>query len=156
MYDFLDRPVTDLDRGGRFLIWSMRSWLKAVSERKCPAGTLGYAFDKWKMLPGLNPFLHMMALFNRHGLENFQFCSLKCNHISEHEAIIVSLLSVLRDIRPESVRQTLDLLVEEEAVGDMIIALSQLAQAMDVAGIYPGRPRTGMPSGAANPEAPFP
>ena len=26
MYEFVDRPITSLDKGCRFLIWSMRSW----------------------------------------------------------------------------------------------------------------------------------
>jgi len=33
MYDFIDRPVTDLGHGGRLLIWSMRSWVQAMSEK---------------------------------------------------------------------------------------------------------------------------
>lgn len=121
MYDFLDRPVTSLDHGGRFLVWSTRSWVKAVSERKCPTSVIAGAFGKWDMLQGLQPFLRMMALFNRHGLENFQFCALQCNHVSEHEAIIISLVCALRDERPAALRETLDLLVEEEAVGDLIL-----------------------------------
>ena len=140
MYDFIDRPVTDLDRGGRFLVWSTRSWVKAVGEKQCPASALAQAFDRWNMLHGLRPFMRMMAQFNWHGLENFQFCALQCNHVSEHEAIIISLVCSLRDDRPASVRQTLDLLVEEEAVGDLILSLSQFSRAMDSANIYPMRP----------------
>lgn len=96
MYEFVDRPVTSLDHGGRFLVWSMRSWVKAMGERSCPAGAIAPAFGQWRMLSGLQPFLRIMALFNRHGLENFQFCALPCNHVSEHEAIIVSLICNLR------------------------------------------------------------
>lgn len=87
------------------------------------------------MLHGLNPFLRMMAQFNRRGLENFQFCALQCKHVSEHEAIIISLVCGLRESRPATVRRTLDLLVEEEAVGDLILALSHLGKAMDEAGV---------------------
>ena len=43
MYEFLDRPVTGLDHGGRFLVWSMRSWVKAMGERQCPGTALGSA-----------------------------------------------------------------------------------------------------------------
>lgn len=154
MYDFLDRPVTDLDQGGRFLIWSMRNWVKAVAERKCPASVIARAFAKWNMLHGLQPFLRMMAQFNRHGLENFQFCALQCNHVSEHEAIIISLVCSLRDDRPDAVRKILDLLVEEEAVGDVILALSSLGRSMDKAEIYPTRPSPVRPSAARNVELP--
>lgn len=140
MYDFIDRPVTSLDHGGRFLVWSTRNWVNAVCEKICPASVIAGAFRKWDMLPGLQPFLRMMAQFNRHGLENFQFCALRCNHVSEHEAIIISLVCALRDSRPEAVQRTLALLVEEESIGDLIAALSALGRAMDAANIYPARP----------------
>jgi hypothetical protein len=139
MYEFVDRPVTSLDHGGRFLVWSMRSWVKAMGERTCPAGAIAPAFAQWRMLSGLQPFLRTMAAFNRHGLENFQFCALPCNHISEHEAIIVSLLCNLREDRPGLVHDTLTLLVEEEAIADLLTSLSHLGKAMDAAAITPTR-----------------
>jgi hypothetical protein len=154
MYEFVDRPVTSLDHGGRFLVWSMRSWVKAMGERTCPAGAIAPAFGQWRMLPGLQPFLRMMALFNRNGLENFQFCALPCNHISEHEAIIVAMLCGLRDSRPDAARDTLAFLVEEEAIGDTLAALADLGRAMDSAAIYPVRRTSAAPQGgAATPRA---
>ncbi|MFX4462405.1 hypothetical protein ABTA61_19395, partial [Acinetobacter baumannii] len=92
--------------------------------RSCPAGVIAGAFRKWNMLPGLQPFLRMMAQFNRHGLENFQFCALRCNHVSEHEAIIVSLVCALRDSRPDAVQKTLAFLVDEKSIGDLIAAFA--------------------------------
>jgi hypothetical protein len=154
MYDFLDRPVTSLDHGGRFLIWSARSWVKAIDETKCPVSIIARAFGNWNMLPGLQPFLRMMALFKRHGLENFQFCALQCNHVSEHEAIMISMVCAIRDAPPKAVRETLELLVEEEAVANIIIALWQLDQTMGAAGIQPGRPCR-LPSPASNPRRPL-
>lgn len=142
MYEFLDRPVTSLDHGGRFLIWSMRSWVKAMGERQCPGSTLGSAFARWNMIAGLQPFLRMMALFNRNGLETFQFCALACNHVSEHEAIILSLMCSLRDSRPDALRDTLALLIEEDSIGDLIASLSALGRMMDEAAIFPARPVT--------------
>jgi hypothetical protein len=140
MYDFLDRPVTSLDYGGRFLVWSMRSWVTAMGERQCPGSALGSAFARWNMIAGLQPFLRMMALFNRSGLETFQFCALACNHVSEHEAIILSLICSLRDSRPDALRDTLVLLIEEESIGDLLGALSALGRMMDEASIFPARP----------------
>jgi hypothetical protein len=140
MYHFIDQPVTSLDNGGRFLVWSMRNWVRAASEKACPASMIAGAFRKWDMLPGLQPFLRMMALFNRHGLENFQFCALACNHVSEHEAIIISLVVAMRESRPEAVRKTISLLVEEDAIGEVIGALASLGRAMDAAKVYPGWP----------------
>lgn len=139
MYDFIDRPVTSLDPGGRFLVWAMRSWVSAMGTRTCPATVLGQGFAQWRMIAGLQPFLRTMALFNRKGLETFHFCALACNHVSEHEAIIVSLLCSLRDDRPEVLAETLALLVEDDAIGDMIEALATLTRAMDTARILPTR-----------------
>jgi hypothetical protein len=139
MYDFLDRPVTSLDPGGRFLIWSMRSWVKAMSDRSCPASVLGNAFARWGMIAGLQPFLRMMAVFNRSGLETFQFCALACNHVSEHEAIILSLVCSLNEGRPEAVCDTLALLVEEDAITDCITAFAALGRNLEKAAIFPQR-----------------
>ncbi|MFT2658006.1 hypothetical protein, partial [Escherichia coli] len=69
-----------------------------------------------------------------------------CNHVSEHEAIIISLFCSLRDGRPDMVKGTLALLVEEEAVGEVIGSMSALGRAMDAAGIYPDRPGANSPS----------
>ena len=140
MYDFLDRPATDLDHGGRFLVWSMRIWVKSANDRICPARRLAPAFSSWRMLPGLSPFMGMMALFNLHALSNFGFCSLRCNHVSEHEAVVISLMCSLRDERRGRLEATLALLVDEERIGDLVTALSSLGQAMEMAGIYPGQP----------------
>lgn len=139
MYLFLDRPVTSLDHGGRFLVWAMRSWVTAVGEQRCPLEAIDKAFARWNMVTGLTPFLRMMTLFNRHGLETFQFCGLPCNHVSEHEAIIISLVCDLRDGRPDMMRATLLLLVEETAVGELMTILSALGRAMEDATVFPGR-----------------
>lgn len=142
MYDFLDRPVTNLDHGGRFLIWSMRSWVTAMAGRQCPGTALGAAFAQWNMIAGLHPFLRMMALFNRNALDPFQFCALTCNHVSEHEAIVLSLICGLRDLRPDALRDTLAMLIDEDSIGDLLGALSALGRVMDGAAIFPGRPVT--------------
>lgn len=154
MYDFLDRPVTSLDHGGRFLVWSARSWVKAMGEMKCPASVIAPAFRKLGMLAGLQPFLRMMAQFNRYGLHNFQFCDLQCNHVSEHEAIIISLVCSLREDRPEAVRKTIDHLVEEEAVCGLILSVSNLGRCMGHAGIYPARCHPARPSAANDAQLP--
>lgn len=139
MYDFVDRPVTDLDHGGRFLVWSMRSWVTALTDRKCPGHRVAAAFAKWTMLPGFRPFLRVMAILNGHGLRTFRYCALGCNHVAEDEAVLISLICSLQDQRPEMVHAIVGHLVEEEVAADFILALSGLGRAMDAAGIFPGR-----------------
>lgn len=154
MYAFLDRPVTSLDHGGRFLVWSMRIWVKAMGESQCPVSAIAPAFAKWKMIGGLTHFHNAMLMFNRDALETFGFCTLECNHISEHEAIILSLVCGLCDSRPQAVTDTLALVIEEDRIGEMLGALSALGRSLDAAGIFPASaPRE--PS-SASPQSPRP
>lgn len=135
MYAFIDRPVNDLDLGGRLLIWAMRSWVLSMAQKTCPGAVIGKAFLGRNMIAGLQPFLRMMALFNRGGLENFEFCRLACNRVSEHEAILLQLVSEVRDNQAMNVRNTLSLLVEDEFISDLLDALSALGAALDRAGL---------------------
>lgn len=140
MYEFVDRPVTSLNAGGRFLIWSMRSWVASAGGENCPARVIAPAFASWNMIGGLQAFHRMMLILNRDALEAFRFCALHCNHISEHEAIILSLLVALGEQGPAPVRDTLTLLLGEDSIGDLLGALSELAARMDQAAVYPCRP----------------
>ena len=140
MYQYVDRPLTTLDEGCRFLVWSMRAWVSAIGRKRCPAQMLAPAFAKWRMIGGLQPFHRTMLLFNRDALETFAFCSLSCPHVSEHEAVILELITSLRDRGAQATRETLELLVAEEGVGDMLETLSRLGAVMAIAGIFPGEP----------------
>lgn len=146
IYDYIDRPVTDLRQAERFLLWSMRTWVTAMRARMCPTDALAPAFAKGRMLSGLQPFQRAMALFNRHGLESFGFCPLACQHVAEHEALLLGVIGGLRRGTPLGLRKTLDLLVEDEAVGPLIVCLSQLDQAMVAAGFHLG------PAGSDQPD----
>jgi hypothetical protein len=139
MYEFIDRPVTSLDHGGRFLVWSMRIWVKAAGEGQCPVSAVAPAFAKWQMIGGLAHFHKSMLMFNRDALEQFGFCALQCNHVSEHEAIILSLICSLRDARPQTIRDTLVLVIEEDSIGDLLGALTALGNSLEGAGIFPVR-----------------
>jgi hypothetical protein len=140
MYDYIDRPVTQLDPGGRFLIWSMRSWVRAMRGDSCPATGLAPAFAKWKMIGGLQPFNRTMLLLDRDALETFRFCSLGCNRVSEHEAIIISLIATAGRSGTQRVTGTLALIVEEDSIGDLLQCLCELARAMSAARLLPGSP----------------
>lgn len=140
MYQYVDRPLTSMDEGCRFLVWAMRAWVTAIGHQRCPAQMLAPAFAKWRMIGGLQPFHRAMTLFNREALETFAFCPLACNHASEHEAVILELVTSLRDRGPCATRATLELVVQEDAVGDLLETLARLGAAMAVAGIFPGAP----------------
>jgi hypothetical protein len=140
MYEFVDRPVTSLDKGCRFLIWSMRSWILVASHKECPGQTLAPAFAQWKMIGGLQPFLRLMITLNRDSLDKVQFCSLNCNRVSEHEAVLLSLFVELADGDRIRSRDTISLLVSDEAVGDLLNAVTGLSNSLRHAEIEPRRP----------------
>lgn len=137
MYEFVAHPMGELGCGGLLLVHSMRGWVIAMNKRICPGNIIAPLFARWGLLPGLHPFLRMMALFNRHGLEDSRFGRPCCNRVSEHEAIILALLCNLRGPRPEVAGQTLQMLVDEEAVGDTLLSLPQLGQTMTAANVHP-------------------
>lgn len=138
MYQYVDRPLSTLDEGGRFLIWSMRAWVTSLGKRNCPAHLLAPAFARWNMIGALQPFHHTMLLLNRDALDQLSFCPIGCERVSEHEAVILELVTSLRERGPQATRDTLELLVNDEAVGDLLGTLSRLGAGMAVAGIFPG------------------
>lgn len=140
MYQFVDRPLTTLDEGCRFLVWSMRAWVTAIGHQHCPAQMLAPAFARWQLIGGLQPFHHAMLLLNRDGLETLAFAPLPCPLVAEHEAVILGLVTSLRTQGPVRARETLELLVAGESVGDMLETLSRLGAALAIAGIFPGEP----------------
>lgn len=137
MYQFVDRPVTCLDKGCRFLVWSIRSWTLLAKARRCPGPALAPAFAKWRMIGGLQPFLRLMLTLDRDSLDTMRFCSLNCQRISEHEAILLALSAMTARGEMCAARDTLGLLVGEDAIGDALGALAALCAALDQAGIVP-------------------
>lgn len=138
MYQFVDRDLDSLDPGCRFLVWSMRAWVTSMGQRNCPAHALAPAFAKWRMIGGLQAFHRSMLLFNRDALETFGFSPLACNRVSEHEALIMGLIVSMREYGPHSARATLEMMVQEEAVGDLLGTLSTVSATLMVAGLFPG------------------
>jgi hypothetical protein len=140
LYAFVDRPVTSLDKGCRFLVWSMRSWVAVVRSRTCPGPALAPAFARWRMIAGLQPFLRLMLSLDRDALDRLQFCSLRCNRICEHEAVLLSVFTALASEDTGTARDTLALLVNPDTLGDCFGAAAEVAQVLHRADIAPGKP----------------
>ena len=135
MYDFVDRPLTSLGHGGRFLVWSMRIWVKAMHDGRCPCFAVGSGFTQWRLISGLPDFHMMMTIFNRDGLQHLLFCAVDGNRVSEHEALILSLVQAVRTVQPAALHKTLALVVAEDAIANLTTALMSLGGRMAGAGI---------------------
>lgn len=140
MYDFVDRPVTALDDGGRFLIWCMRSWVRSMSVGRCPCAVIGPAFGKRKMTAGLPHFHMMMMALNHDGLEELVFAQPDCNRVSEDEALILGTLVLRGDSHPTAMRDMAALLVSESSIVTLLTAMTALGRAMAESRIFPERP----------------
>ena len=151
MYQFVDRDLDHLDGGCRFLVWSMRAWVTSIGQRACPAHVLAPAFARWRMIGGLQPFHRTMLLLNRDALETFGFRPLACRSVSEHEALILGVLVSLREQGPAQARATLELMVAEDGVGDLLGCLSDLGGALASAGLFPADPVPAANSGTMPP-----
>lgn len=140
MYAFVDRRLSELDPGTRFLAWAMRNWVIDAGRQVCPAARVAGPFAACNLLSGLQPFLRLMTTLNRFGLETMHFCRPSCPRLSEHEAILLSLACLTTDGRLAEVQAALPLVVEEEAAGEVLMALDALAKAMTAADLAPAWP----------------
>lgn len=140
MYEFVDRPIAALDHGSRFLIWTLRNWVKALVDGRCPAAAIGPAFVKWDMMAAFPPFHRLLSALNTHGSQTLAVAPVECRRVSEHEAIFLSLISGLEQRRPDVMHDTVAMLVEEQYISTVLSAISTLGGAMLEAGIFPRQP----------------
>jgi len=147
MYDFIDQRVNTLDRGGQFLIWSMRNWVLAIQNRQCPPNAIGPAFAKWGMIGALPHFHMSMMILSKEGLETLQFSPPACLQISDDEAMILSLFRSLRDDLPDQVRAMTELLVTEGFAAPLFAALTAVSMRLTENNLIPEAPiRSRLPS----------
>ena len=127
MYAFIDRQVSELDEGGGFLLWSVRFWVRAMGQRRCPATDIGSAFDRNGLSEALPHFNMTMLILNRHALDNMGFGPLPCPRVHEAEALLLGILSRMRDMDEMELRAILTLMVEPDWVSPLRASLTALA-----------------------------
>jgi hypothetical protein len=140
MYDFLDRPVASLDHGGQFTVWAMRSWAKAIKDRRCPCATLAPTFQKWKVDAALPHFVMSMALLNRHALEPISIAPVECRRVREGEAAVLALIGSTGHGDVTRMDETIALLVDPESVLPLSRAMTEVAHSLAEAGMTPSAP----------------
>jgi hypothetical protein len=127
MYDFIDQEVTRLNPGGKFLVWSIRNWVQAVENKRCPPHAIAPAFAKYRIISALPHFHTMMIILNKEGLEKIFVSPVRCQNLSDDEAMILSLFHALCYDRGEQVGKTVEMLVTEGYVGQLFAALTAIA-----------------------------
>lgn len=140
MYDFLDRKIADLDTGGRLLVWAMRNWVVAHCAERSPSEVIAPAFANRNLAAGTAHFDAMMEIIGRNSRETFGFGPPRCKHIREHEALFLSLIHGMHMSRIDNVRATLQLMVHDNAIAEVMPAIAALSEAMADAGLRPEKP----------------
>ena len=129
MYEFVDRPVSSLNRGGQLLVSAMRRWVAAIGGGRCPCSELSPSFERADLTAGFPHFHVMMALLNGHAREQFRFCAVECPLITEHEALLLTVIRSAQD-DIDRTRETARLFIREGAVTPLLVALAALSEAL--------------------------
>lgn len=148
MYEFVDRRVTGLGLGGRFMIWAMRQWIETLGEGRCPCSGIGPTFQKWGMMAGFPHFHLMMAVLNRDATEQLRFAPVDHDHVTEHQALMLSMVAGSHAADDARTQGTVSLIVRPQAVDPVTMALAGLAEALAAAGLLP----TPVPGAASGPD----
>ncbi|QTD56803.1 hypothetical protein [Parasphingorhabdus cellanae] len=125
MYEYVDRPIQQLDYPSRFFVWSMRQWVFANMNKRCPCSTLGPAFTKWKMLEALPDFSMAMAYLNESAQQQLVFGQPCCAVVHEIEAILLAVHRETLSGNGTAARGISEQLIASEAVMGFMIALQR-------------------------------
>ncbi|HLY88226.1 MAG TPA: hypothetical protein VKQ27_04515, partial [Acetobacteraceae bacterium] len=126
--------VGQLQPGGRLLLWAMRRWIHAASQKTCPPGALAPAFARHGVLPAL-PHVHaLLTELNCQARRRINLAPLAHHLIGDDEAV---LLQLCRDanLTPPRAKATLALLLDEEAIGAAFNALLIMVARLRDAGL---------------------
>lgn len=116
MYDLVDRPVSALPEGSRFLLWAMRAWVATRARNACPPAQLAPAFLKMGVIEALPHFHLSMSALNGDAREMLSFHCLHAPGISESEAVLLRLWSDMAAGEERRAIKVMDLLLKGEAV----------------------------------------
>jgi hypothetical protein len=140
IYDFIDRPVTSLNRGGRLLVRAMRHWVRAAQAGRCPCGDIRPAFDDAAVADALPHFHVMMAVLNRHAVAKMAVGHVDCARVNEHEALAIAMVCTMGRGGPARVAGTAALLVGEHHATHLLVPIAALAQVLADANRLPAGP----------------
>lgn len=130
MYEFLDRPISDLPPGDQMLLWSMRNWVAASSFQKCPCAVLGPAFERWRLGELLRDFNMAMFLLNAEGTGPLRFGHPGCGIVHDDEAILLSLFHAAACNDEKLMGRLAAQLIKPEMAHAFLVALVQASDVL--------------------------
>lgn len=137
MYDLIDRPISVLAEGSRFLLWGMRAWVSARQRNACPPATLAAAFLKMGAIEALPHFHMTMSALNSDARQLLNFHCIHRREISESEAVLLQLWSDMAAGKEERAIKVMELLLEAHAVTNMFSAVRAALPGLKMGGLAP-------------------
>lgn len=125
MYRFMDRAIHDLAPGEQMLVWSMRHWVGAMADRRCPCAVLGPAFARWRLTELLPDFNMTMFLLNCEGAGPLRFGSRECGRVHDDEAGLLALFHAAAANDYRLVQRLAAQVVTGEVLNPFIVAIGQ-------------------------------
>lgn len=137
MYNLVDRPLSILPEGSRFLLWAMRAWVVVQGRGECPPARLAPAFLKMSAIEALPHFHICMSTLNGAGREVVNFNCPHRDQISDSEAVLLRLWSDMAAGDECAAIAVIEMLVRDDAVTCFFSALRAALSGMEVAGLVP-------------------
>lgn len=137
MYHYLDRSVSSLDLGGRFIVWAARGWVQAVSRRQCPCDALIEGFTRWNAAEALQSFSMAMAILNCEAGEPLYFRAPGHSRVSDDEALLLDLFEQAPRRPQNEMREMLGMIVPPTSAPSLQIAIETAAAALEAIGLSP-------------------
>lgn len=137
MYNLLDRPVSILPEGSRFLLWAMRAWVTVRRKGACPPAGLAPAFLKMSAIDALPHFHIVMSTLSCDAREELDFHCLHNHTINETEAVLLRLWSDMAAGDECAAIAVIEMLLKDEAVTAFFSATRAALHGLSGAGLTP-------------------
>lgn len=92
MYDYIDRPIAQLDPHGRLMISAMRQWVRARELGRCGCNAINAVFTQGGVVEALPEFHMMMAVLNGDGVRRFVLGCICDPLVIDDEAVLLALV----------------------------------------------------------------
>ena len=137
MYDLVDRPVSILPEGSRFLLWAMRAWVAVQNKGECPPAKLAPAFLKMSAIEAL-PHVHIaMSTLDQAALGAIRFHCPHRGQIGDDEAILLRLWSDMAAGDECAAIAVIEMLVQADAATGYFSAVRAALPGLETAGLSP-------------------